>query len=117
MTLEVTEDFLKKEKEMVGIYLSSHPLDRFSFEMKHFTSHSLQEIAEILEKAQSEENFLPGSAAGRLGYQRNLCPSKNSGRPWGTFTVEDYTSPVNLPFLEKNTSNTCLICVKGKHCL
>ncbi len=93
MTLEVTEDFLKKEKEMVGIYLSSHPLDRFSFEMKHFTSHSLQEIAEILDKAQSEENF-PSREVRLGGLVTNVTSalSKNSGRPWGTFTVEDYTS-------------------------
>ncbi|MFA5769456.1 MAG: DNA polymerase III subunit alpha [Bacteroidales bacterium] len=93
MTLEVPEDFLKKEKEMVGIYLSSHPLDRFSFEMKHFTSHSLQEIAEILEKAQSEENY-PSREVRLGGLVTNVTSalSKNSGRPWGTFTLEDYSS-------------------------
>lgn len=91
--LEAPEDFLKKEKEMVGIYLSSHPLDRFSFEMKHFTSHSLQDIAEILEKAQSEENF-PSREVRLGGLVTNVTSalSKNSGRPWGTFTLEDYTS-------------------------
>jgi DNA polymerase-3 subunit alpha len=91
--LEAPEDLLKKEKEMVGIYLSSHPLDRFSFEMKHFTSHSLQDIAQILEKAQSEENF-PSREVRLGGLVTNVTSalSKNSGRPWGTFTLEDYNS-------------------------
>lgn len=93
MHLEETEDFLKKEKEMVGIYLSAHPLDRFSFEMKHFTSHSLKQIREILEDAQKEVNFTAREfLSGGIVSGVTSALSKNSGRPWGTFTLEDYTS-------------------------
>ena len=93
MHLEETEDFLKKEKEMVGIYLSAHPLDRFSFEMKHFTSHSLKQIREILEDAQKEVNFTAREfLTGGIVSGVTSALSKNSGRPWGTFTLEDYTS-------------------------
>ena len=56
---EVQEDFLKKEKEMVGIYLSSHPLDAFKFEMDHFTSHTLQQASDLYEESQSVTNFAP----------------------------------------------------------
>lgn len=93
MNLEVPEDFLKKEKEMVGIYLSSHPLDNFRFEMKHFTSHSLQQIQRILDNGQHEEPFVAREVRiGGIVTNVTSALSRNSGRPWGTFTLEDYTT-------------------------
>lgn len=35
---ENTLELLHKEKELVGMYLSSHPLDRYRFELQNFTS-------------------------------------------------------------------------------
>ena len=34
-------EILKKEKELVGMYISAHPLDRFRFEIEHFTTLDL----------------------------------------------------------------------------
>ena len=93
INLEVQEDFLKKEREMVGIYLSAHPLDRFSFEMKHFTNRSLQQIQEILDDGQYEEPFVAREVrVGGIVTNVTSALSRSSGRPWGTFTVEDYTA-------------------------
>ena len=93
MVPEAPEDLLKKEKEMVGIYLSSHPLDKFSFEIKHFTSHNLLQIQEILDNNQHEEPFAPREVrlAGLVtGVTSALA--RTSGRPWGTFTLEAYSA-------------------------
>ena len=92
-SIEIEEDFLKKEKEMVGVYLSSHPLDRFLFEMKHFTTCTIQQAEEILANAEKEEHFQPKIIRiGGLVTNVTSALSKNSGRPWGSFTLEDYSS-------------------------
>jgi DNA polymerase-3 subunit alpha len=41
-------DLLKKEKELVGMYLSSHPLDAYRFEMEHFATHTMQDIEDFI---------------------------------------------------------------------
>ena len=37
-------EILKKEKELVGMYLSSHPLDKYSFELENFTANCVAVI-------------------------------------------------------------------------
>lgn len=99
---EVQEDFLKKEKEMVGIYLSSHPLDAFKFEMDHFTSHTLQQASDLYEESQSVTNFAPRELrVGGIVTQVTAALAKSSGRPWGTFTVEDYASSMRFTLFGK----------------
>ncbi|MDR2448860.1 MAG: DNA polymerase III subunit alpha [Prevotellaceae bacterium] len=41
-------ELLKKEKELVGMYLSAHPLDTYRFEVKHFTTHTMQDIEKFI---------------------------------------------------------------------
>jgi DNA polymerase-3 subunit alpha len=41
-------ELLKKEKELVGMYLSAHPLDTYRFEVKHFVTHTMQDIEDFL---------------------------------------------------------------------
>ncbi|MDR0691611.1 MAG: DNA polymerase III subunit alpha [Prevotellaceae bacterium] len=41
-------ELLKKEKELVGMYLSAHPLDAYRFEVKHFATHTMQDIEDFI---------------------------------------------------------------------
>ncbi|MDR0296349.1 MAG: DNA polymerase III subunit alpha [Prevotellaceae bacterium] len=41
-------ELLKKEKELVGMYLSAHPLDTYRLEIEHFRTHRLNDIADFL---------------------------------------------------------------------
>ena len=49
--------FLKSEKELVGMYLSAHPLDMYSFEMKNFVRASLSEAQELVKHASTDINL------------------------------------------------------------
>ncbi|MEF9987144.1 MAG: DNA polymerase III subunit alpha [Bacteroidales bacterium] len=90
-------EFLKKEKELVGMYLSAHPLDMYAFEMKHFVKCSLQEAQELVKQASSDsglqkkELYLAG-----LITSVSKKVSQKSGKPWATFTIEDYGGSVNF---------------------
>ena len=78
-------DQLNKEREIVGIYLSGHPLDRFRFEIEQLCTPrqgllALQDLPAIRGK---ECRF-----AGRVVTADHRI-SKN-GKPFGRFTLEDY---------------------------
>lgn len=100
--LESSEDFLKKEKEMVGIYLSAHPLDKFRFEMDRFTTATLEEVQEAKKVADPQLNFAPQKM--KLGGIITNVKSAISkqGRPWGSFTLEDYTSALSFTLFGKD---------------
>lgn len=42
-----TMEKLKREKEVVGIYISGHPLDDFKTEIKYFCNASLSDLREL----------------------------------------------------------------------
>ena len=76
---------LNIEKEVVGLYISGHPLDQFSFEMKHFCNCTLSSL-------KNDENLAAGGIL-RLGgivSAINHRTTKN-GNPFGVLTLEDYS--------------------------
>ncbi len=74
---------LAREKEVVGMYISAHPLDECAFEMKHFTRGHLGYLND-LEKVKNRTLELGGicSAASHR--------TTKTGKPMGVFTIEDY---------------------------
>ena len=96
-------DFLNKEKELVGIYLSAHPLDSYKFELNHFITHSLSEAAELLKEA-ALKNKVPEQdicLAGLVTSVKNAVVKK-TGKPWAEFTVEDFTASLKFTLFGKD---------------
>ena len=54
-----TMDLLSKEKEVVGIYLSGHPLDDYRFEIDNFSNSNLSILSD-LQKIENKEIRLSG---------------------------------------------------------
>ena len=75
---------LKREKEVVGIYISAHPLDSFKQEIKYFVSISFSNMGD-LNPLINKEFWV----AGIINDVENL-ETKN-GRSWAKFIVEDFT--------------------------
>jgi len=74
---------LNKEKEVVGIYISAHPLDDFRLELENFTRGDLRLLSDL--------NAINGkelALAGMIGAVQHRM-SKN-GNPFGTFELEDF---------------------------
>jgi DNA polymerase-3 subunit alpha len=74
---------LKLEKEVVGIYISGHPLDDFKTEIQTFCRNSLSDFYQ-LEKFVNREMIF----AGVITDIQHRVTSQNVG--WAIFTVEDY---------------------------
>ena len=79
-----TMEKLRREKEVVGIYISGHPLDDFKSEINAFCNASVS-FANELENYVNRELSLAGVIT---DVQHRT--SKN-GKGWAAFTMEDYT--------------------------
>ncbi len=78
-----TMETLSKEKEVVGIYISAHPLDDYRNEMK-FTNCNVSMFKQDL-KQHIGKNF---SFAGILTSAEHRIAKNGNG--WGSFIIEDY---------------------------
>ena len=75
---------LNLEKEVVGIYISGHPLDNFKFEMDSFCTAVCTQLNEI-EPLLGRELKLGGIVTG-VEHR-----TTKTGKPFGKFTLEDYS--------------------------
>ncbi|GJM27582.1 MAG: DNA-directed DNA polymerase [Cyclobacteriaceae bacterium] len=77
---------LKIEKEVVGFYISGHPLDQFRIDIKHFCTCTVNNI----ENHKGEKISVAGIVT-----KFNERISKN-GRPFGLFSIEDLEDSLDL---------------------
>ena len=84
-------DRLNRERDLVGIYLSAHPLDEFSIVLEHVCN---TRMADLEDKA-----ALVGREITMGGIVTNVRRgvSKN-GNPYGIAKIEDYSGSTEIPF-------------------
>jgi DNA polymerase-3 subunit alpha len=85
---------LNREKEVIGIYLSAHPLDEFKLEIETFTTATLADIQNL-----REWNERDVTVAGIVTDTKNGI-GKN-GKPYGSFTLQDYTDSFRFIMFDK----------------
>jgi len=78
-----TMEKLAKEKEVVGIYISGHPLDDYKFEMKYFCNAKLEALRNL--EHHVGKNLTFGGIINNVQHR----VAKN-GKGWGIFTLEGY---------------------------
>lgn len=90
-----TMEKLEREKELVGMYISSHPLDIYKFEIKHFCNLELSAFENINDL--NGRNFTVGGmiTATREGTTKH-------GKLFGVITLEDYSGQYNFAFFGKD---------------
>lgn len=75
---------LNLEKEVVGIYISGHPLDHFRFEMETFCTAACNQLNEM-ESMLGRELKLGGIVT-TVEHR-----TTKTGKPFGKFSIEDYS--------------------------
>ncbi len=83
---------LKKEKEVIGIYLSGHPLDDYRLEIETFTNCALKDI----EARKDKESKIAGIVS-----TTETKIAKN-GNPYCRFTLEDFDGTYNFALFGKD---------------
>lgn len=74
---------LAREKEVVGFYISGHPLDEYKLEITHLCRNTLADLADLKPHEGKEMNV-----AGIVTDVQHR--TSKTGKPFGTFTLEDY---------------------------
>lgn len=74
---------LNKEREVIGLYLSAHPLDEYKVIIDHMCKAQLGDLSD-LEPLNGQEIAVSGVVTS----VQQL--TTKTGRPWGRFTMEDY---------------------------
>ncbi len=104
---------LHKEKDLLGMYLSSHPLDKFSFEIENFTTAKVNEIADLISDCAAKHDSVSISVG---GFVIAVTQGTNkSGRATFTATLEDFSGSYDIrlsgqdvdkfmPFLQVNAA-------------
>jgi DNA polymerase-3 subunit alpha len=75
---------LNLEKEVVGIYISGHPLDNFRFEMDSFCTARCNQLTEI--ESMLGRDLKLGGIVSAVEHR-----TTKTGKPFGKFTLEDYS--------------------------
>ncbi|MCS6905538.1 MAG: DNA polymerase III subunit alpha [Bacteroidia bacterium] len=90
-TIPYVEDWplitkLNYEKEMIGFYLSAHPLDKYKMLIKSYTNTSIRDISNFIDKEVRIAGIVT-AAHDRLS---------KKGTKFGTYTIEDYSGALEF---------------------
>jgi len=86
---------LNKERDLIGMYLSAHPLDEFEFEINYICNTTTVDLKDI--------QSLQGKALKIGGMVTNFRHgTSKAGNPYGIFTLEDYKGAYEFPLFGKN---------------
>ena len=82
---------LNRERELVGIYLSAHPLDEYAVVLENVCNVHMADLSDLT-PLQNRDLILGGIVTGvREGYTK-------TGKPYGVAKVEDYSGVAEFAF-------------------
>ena len=83
---------LNRERELVGIYLSAHPLDEYQIILKHVCNTQVKELEDLKALQTRSELTFGGMVVGlRKGTSKR-------GDPYGIAKIEDYSGSYEVAF-------------------
>ncbi len=105
---------LNREKELIGVYLSAHPLDDYKFEFDNFCNTKLSEFVDLTN--------IRGRDLTIAGIVTEVKHSMTkTGKPFGFLTIQDYTDSYRFALFGKDYENFRKYCydnypllIKGK---
>ncbi len=86
---------LNKEREVIGLFLSAHPLDQYEVIIKKMCKTQLSDLSNLDALNGQEVGF-----AGMVTSVQNL--TTKTGKPWGRFTMEDYNGTHDFALFGKD---------------
>ena len=89
---------LNKERELVGIYLSAHPLDEYAIVLEHVCNTHMAELEDKASLAGREITMGGMVTSVRRGISKN-------GNPYGIAKIEDYSGSAEIPFFGNDWVN------------
>jgi len=97
---------LNREKEVIGIYLSAHPLDDYRLEIENFSNTHMTEMKD-LPSLNGKDVVIAGMVT-----SAKVAMSKN-GNYFGKINIEDYTDSWEMALFGKDFENYRKFCFEG----
>ena len=88
---------LNRERELVGIYLSAHPLDDYKVILENICNLHMEQISDLNAYANQEVSLGGIVTNVRKGISKN-------GKPYGILTIEDYSGTGEVALFGENFS-------------
>ncbi|NDP21210.1 MAG: DNA polymerase III subunit alpha [Paludibacter sp.] len=86
---------LNKERDLIGMYLSAHPLDEYEFEINHICNATTVDLKDL--------STLQGKALKIGGMVTNFRHgTSKAGNPYGILMLEDYVGAFEFALFGKN---------------
>ncbi len=101
---------LEKEKALIGIYLSAHPLDDYKFELEHFTTEGIV-LAKLLPEDLVNEKGREISVGGMVIEAREAMTK--TGKPFSVMTLGDYSGSHQFYFFGQDFVKFANYCKTG----
>lgn len=89
---------LNRERELVGVYLSAHPLDNYSVVLLHVCNLPMKQMENLSEMVNAEVSFGGVITNVRTGVSKR-------GSAYGIVSIEDYSGVGELPLFGKEWSD------------
>ena len=98
-------ELLRQEKELVGMYISAHPLDKFKLEIKEFTNADIARVNEAESRMAVDKAYRD-----KVFYIAGIVTATEAGmsktnKPWSKFTMEDYSGQITFRLYGKDHEN------------
>lgn len=99
-------EMLDRERAVVGIYLSSHPLDEYRMIIENYCSHTVAALEDVA-SLKGMENL---SVGGMITSAQHL--TTKTGRPFGRFTIEDFSGSYTFTLFGKDWETFRIHCME-----
>ena len=96
-------EVLQREKDVVGMYLSDHPLKKYEFELKNFTNCKMAELGDLIADCDKNRQTAQVALAGLVTSVETKI-SRN-GKPFAKVNVEDFSGIYEFAFFGKDYEN------------
>ena len=96
-------EVLQREKDVVGMYLSDHPLKKYEFELENFTNCKMAELDNLIADCDKNRQTAQVALAGLVTSVETKI-SRN-GKPFAKVNVEDFSGIYEFAFFGKDYEN------------
>ncbi|MBO4447029.1 MAG: DNA polymerase III subunit alpha [Bacteroidales bacterium] len=91
---------LQQEKEYVGMYLSTHPLDKYALEIKTFANCELKDLTNLIDDCRTRGKAVKVRLSGIVTDKKGI--TSRTGRQGASVTLEDYNGVYELKLWGKD---------------
>jgi DNA polymerase III subunit alpha len=88
-------EMLSAEKELIGFYISGHPLSKHEWILRTFALQRIGELGDVLEAAGGEEQKAFIRVGGLVDKYKKVFTKKDDPRPYARFRLEGLEAAVN----------------------